>query len=129
MDENMLSEDGEWWWDGNNWLPVENTEPEKTMEINQVTINTARSVNPVPILFAGLGLFVFNIYTLFSDYTASLLYVEEQFLWLGFFLFLSFFDLEKISFERITNLDWKVLGLYFIVITLAGLVIFSSSTN
>ena len=129
MDENMLSEDGEWWWDGNNWLPVENTEPEKTMEINQVTINTARSVNPDLILFAGLGLLVFNTYALLSDEFVSLGYIEVQFLWLGFFLFLSFFDLEKISFERITNLDWKVLGFYFIVITLGGLVIFSSSTN
>ena len=31
--------------------------------------------------------------------------------------------------ERIKNLDWKVLGFYFMIIALVGLVIFASSTN
>tara|TARA_A100001035_G_scaffold224653_1_gene185352 strand:- start:464 stop:850 length:387 start_codon:yes stop_codon:yes gene_type:complete len=128
MDENMLSEDGEWWWDGSNWLPVEDTDSETSIQTNQLIVNNARSVNPIAILFAGGGLFFFNIYLIIVD-EASIIYLTEQLLWLGFFLILSCFDVEKITFERITNLDWKVLGFYFIIITLGGLVIFSSSTN
>ncbi len=128
MDENMLSEDGRWRWDGDNWLPVEDTDSETSIQTNQVIVNTARSVNPIAILFAGGGLFFFNIYLIIVD-GASTIYLTEQLLWLGFFLILSCFDVEKISFERITNLDWKVLGFYFIIITLGGLVIFSSYTN
>ena len=136
MDENMLSEDGQWRWNGDNWLPVEDTDSETSIQTNQVIVNTARSVNPIAILFAGGGLFFFNVYLIFTD-TASIMYLSEQFLWLGFFLFLSFFDLEKlwgsssekIDTERIKNLDWKVLQFYFIIIALVGLVIFASSTN
>jgi hypothetical protein len=142
MDENMLSEDGQWLWDGNNWLPVEDTDSETSIQTNQVIVNTTRSVNPIAILFAGGGLFFFNIYLIFTD-AASIMYLSEQFLWLGFFLFISFFDLEKLfglssekvdsiyqdNSERIKNLDWKVLGFYFMIIALVGLVIFASSTN
>ena len=39
MDERILSDDGHWWWDGSNWLPVE----ENTHEpINQPLKAAAR---------------------------------------------------------------------------------------
>ena len=28
MDERILSDDGHWWWDGSDWLPVEENSPE-----------------------------------------------------------------------------------------------------
>ena len=60
MDENIPSEDGQWLWTENNWLPVEDTDSE-TYTNKSRQVNTTRSVNSLSFL-QEVVLFFFNIY-------------------------------------------------------------------